>query len=714
MVSCRDAGAGDRAPAPPIAEPPRGVTQASPPTPTPKAERAALSRELSELLVELSIAVHRFAMYPPGHPSLGPAVENVVGRLADVLVEREGLAIGVAQRQLVIEGVATDARHPVLGDLARRLHHHQVGAVSFRRGVRAAEVEHLLEALAADPERGSGPLGATDLPRSEHVRLHAVGYERLGLEGEGEGPGAAAAMTDRAAQLWLGLAQAAMAREEPLGEAPDAGAVARSITEHRRDTAYDQVVVGYLLQLAEELKGGDGAGEAGRVRRRLSALIRELDEDTLARLVEMGGDLGQRKRFLLDANQGLALDAVVKVLRAAASASQQTISTSMTRLLNKLAIHAEQGGGRVRRQADTALRENVEELLADWKLKDPNPDAYTLVLDGMARAAPLFEGGEGTGDEVAGAERLVEMALEVDAWGTTVRKAVHDLLKDGRAPFLLELVDGAPEHSRLADRIRRHMMAPEQFKKVLGGDDVDERTLHALVARMGSAAVDPLLDVLSESDSLPVRRKVFDQLATMGPFVGQRTLERLDDPRWFVQRNMLALLQRLSAVPEGLDVGRFLAHPDPRVRREAFPLALRFEALRDRGMAGALADDDERLVRMALLELQKDLPETLVPTLVSRVVRSEKRSPELRAMGARALRHSRSPLALESLLGLATQGRSLLGRARLADRSPALLAALRTLAEVWAGDARAADVLEAAARAKDPDVRAAAEARGGA
>ena len=83
------------------------------------AERAALSRELSELLIELSIAVHRFAMYPPGHPSLAPAVDNVLGRLAEVFVDREQLSIGVAQKQLVIEGMATEARHPVLGGRSR-------------------------------------------------------------------------------------------------------------------------------------------------------------------------------------------------------------------------------------------------------------------------------------------------------------------------------------------------------------------------------------------------------------------------------------------------------------------------------------------------------------------------------------------------------------------------------------------------------------------
>src|SRR5262245_9154325 len=38
-----------------------------------KAERVVLSRELSAFLVEISIALHKHAMYPAGHPSLEPA-----------------------------------------------------------------------------------------------------------------------------------------------------------------------------------------------------------------------------------------------------------------------------------------------------------------------------------------------------------------------------------------------------------------------------------------------------------------------------------------------------------------------------------------------------------------------------------------------------------------------------------------------------------------
>ena len=73
-------------------------------------KHAVLSRELSEFLIELSIAVHRYAMYPPGHPSLRPAVENAVGRLGEIFMDRRTVSIGVANRQLVIEGVATDPR----------------------------------------------------------------------------------------------------------------------------------------------------------------------------------------------------------------------------------------------------------------------------------------------------------------------------------------------------------------------------------------------------------------------------------------------------------------------------------------------------------------------------------------------------------------------------------------------------------------------------
>lgn len=64
-------------------------------------ERAALSRELSDFLIELSIALHKHAMYPDGHPSLGPAADGVAKRLYALLQDRGTLSLGVARNQLV-------------------------------------------------------------------------------------------------------------------------------------------------------------------------------------------------------------------------------------------------------------------------------------------------------------------------------------------------------------------------------------------------------------------------------------------------------------------------------------------------------------------------------------------------------------------------------------------------------------------------------------
>jgi len=668
-------------------------------------DRPALSRELSEFLVELSIGVHRHAMYPTGHPSLTPVVENIVGRLAKIFEVRGTLSIGVAQRQLVIEGVATHQGHPVLSDLARRLHDHQLSALSLEKGIRASEVSGLLASLAQETERGGTPLGLLppeEAPRWEHAKLYRVGYERLEIT-EPDDPTFDPERTDRATALWLGLAQAALASEEPLEAVPDAAEVARSISEHRKESAYDQVIVGYLLQLAGELKGAQGA-DSEKVRRRVSRLIDALDADTLGRLVQFGGDRAQRRRFLLDSNQSLAVESVVKVLTAAARSSEQSISTSMTRLLSKLAAHAEHGSQQQRSQADTALRENIEALISGWDLQDPNPEAYTNVLDAIARAAPVFESAEETVDPLSGAMRIVDMALEMDAWGPTVASAAAAVVADGGIDALLEVLADAPPDSSVARTLRGHLMGPEELRRILSLGRVSDEGLRTLFDAIGDDAIDPLLDVLADAEDRTVRRHVFKALSSMGSVVGPRAVSRLSDKRWFVQRNMLALLARLTDPPEDFDPQPFMEHPDMRVRREAFPLALGLPRLRDKALVGSLTDTDERVVRMALLELRQGVPDPVLPTLVNRVVKAEERSPDIRALAVKALAASRSTLAFKTLLDLVTAGKTLFGRTRLARPTPQTLHAFRGLAQNWADRDEVKRILRAAARSKDPAI----------
>lgn len=691
----------------PLSENPRGYVTNKPLQEEPDKKTATLPKELSEFLLELSIGVHRYTMYPPGHPSLVPVAETVLSKLLDALGETRFLSIGVAQDQLVLEGVATESRHPVLQELARRLHGHQLASVTFRAGTGPHELIEFLQALSKEPDREVEPIGLSPpetFPSWENIRLAPVGYDQLKLQDD-EGA-SATSRKNRAMELWLGLARSAMVTDEgeDFANLPEGRDLARSIDSRVARKGYDEVVVDYLHRLAEELQGQEGR-EAEAIRKQVDALIGGLDENTLARLVEMGGDRSNRTRFLLSATQGLALQSVMRIVKSAASSPEQNISHSLGRLLSKLSVHADKGVPPVRVGANVALRESVEELIRNWELEDPNPSQYTLILDGLSRSEALSRmRKEEAEDTVAGAVRLLQMSTEVELWGPTVEKAAMDLMEAGEAGTLLELYLGTPARGPFGQAMTKFLVEGGYVQAIFSDAALDEEMLKSVGRRLGPGSISALMDTLCESDSRSARRRAFDALAGFGSTIEESLLERLEDSRWYVVRNMLALAQRLPGIPEGMDPGAFTNHEDERVRREAFPLAFRDPRLRERALVDGLLDVDDRVVWMALSELQGSIPEGLVPVVVERIVK-EIPDTELQVMGIRALGGSDSAMALDCLLEACDGGRSVLGKQKLLPTSPQLMAALGVLTRRWADDPQAKKILSAARRSKDPEVR---------
>ena len=671
-------------------------------------ERAALSRELADFLIELSIALHKHAMYPEGHPSLAPAAAGVTRRAERLFEERTSLALGVARQQLVIEGVATDAKNPVLSELAGRLHRHHLGAVTFHRGLRTAEVADVLRTLAVDAERTGDPLGLgppEQLRAWDHIRLHPVTYERLELLQEDDG---AKERGLRGAQLWVGLARAALAAEAiAADEGPPTPAepavIAKAIDEHPRSAAYDQVIVGYLLQIADELKSTGGA-EAAALRRRTSKLVGALQPGTLRRLIEMGGDNAQRTKFAIDATHGLAVDAVLEIVRAMADASHKTVSDPLLRMLSKLAQHAEQGPADARAQADEALREQVRDLLKGWTLADPNPDAYGTALHRMAAAAPSRVP---RSDYANGAEplRILQTAMETGVLGFGAWRAVERLVEDNRIGTLVDVLDASSDVARpLWDRVT----APGVVRQLTAGDPPDFLTLDRLLPRLPMGAFEPLLDALATSESRTTRRGLLDRLTRapreLGPVIVTRLAAAVP---WYVTRNLLLILDGLPALPEGFSAAAFIAHADSRVRREAVKVSLKVPAERERALLGALRDPDPRTVRLALTAALDDCPPSAL-AIVTELARDAATLSELRVLAIKVLGRAGNTAALSALLELVDGGTSWLGRPKLATRSLELLAALMALAAGWRNDARAAALLALAATSNDPDIRNAA------
>ncbi|MDQ3996028.1 MAG: hypothetical protein M3303_03305 [Gemmatimonadota bacterium] len=688
---------------------------APPSVPTPAGGTpAVLSRDLADFLVEFSIALQKHAIYPAGHPLLNSSVENVVRRLDSLLVDRMSLAIGVARRQLVIEGVATDPSHPLLQELAGKLHRHHLGAVKFTRGIERGELADSLSTLGAEGVRGADPLGLTAAEVSArwcHVRIFPLTYDRLELLDQvpDEAPKDDSQMrASRAAELWVGLARAALMADTANDDAAlEPTAVAKAIDEHAREQAYDQVIVGYLLQIAQEIKVTQGK-EAAALQRRVSKMVSALNPETLKRLLDMGGDVQQRRRFVLDAAQGMTVEAVVDLVKAAADAEGQTVSNSFIRMLSKLALHAraDDEGGR-RALAEGALRDQVTRLLGHWSDNDANPTTYRLALEHLSRTAP---------SEASIAipnfcepERLVKMAVEVGATGPKVEHAVEKLASQGNphVAALLDVLEGAPDGSPVSETIWQQLVKRETLRQLVSATRVDPVLVERFAKRQGFGAATVLLDSLAavaESGGKWHDRLV-DIIASLGDGAAPAVLIRMRGAPWQLQRDYLAILARLPTPPRGFDASGFLKHAEPSVRREAARLLLRMPELRDRSMITALADSDDRVLFIALNAALEHCSGGAARLIMRRAEQHELKDSTLRVLGVRAVAAQQTEESLDWLVRRVVTRTRWLKRLKLAARSAETLAALAAIAGLWRDHPKSATALALAAKSVDSEVR---------
>jgi len=665
----------------------------------------SLSRELADFLVEFSIVLHKRSMYPAGHPHLRDSAERFARRLNALLGNRDSVTLGVARNRLVIETVTTDPKNALLRDLAHRLHRHRVAAVHLTRGATGAEIEDVLGALSADPQRGEGPIGKR-LDRVgpwNHIQLRPVGYDRLTLQ---DSPGAQKPMDQITGRdAWLELARLALSTDSaaPVAQA-DPLLVAQAIGRKSGEIAYDRVVLGYLSRVAEEMSGRRGAVE-DQLSERLSGLIDALDPDTLRRLLATGASQAERRQFVLNASQVLAADAVMEVLQAAAKASHQTISHNLLNLLHKLAHHAEAGPVEIRAEADGALRNNVARLIGNWELEDPNPGNYTAVLEGMVRNAPDDPTQESQGG--CEPEIIFKMALELDCIGPSVYAAAEALLNRRELVRVAAMLDAAPRTAS-AEALWRFVATPDRLNAELAICPPDSDAVAILVERLGVTAVNSLLDHLGRTNDRSTRASIMKQLLALGPSAGEVAAARLAGAPWYLQRNILVLISRLGSWPNGFSPLSYAAHVDPRIRREGLKLLLESRGHAAEGVMLGLRDSDEGIVVLALGSAFDSCPPEVIP-LIEAIAMDPRRPAAVRVPSLRILARSRAPQALKVLLSL-TRHRHSWFRKRLAPKSPELLAALTGLASYWRQNPQVSEVLGQALQHSDAEIRAAAQA----
>jgi hypothetical protein len=418
----------------------------------------------------------------------------------------------------------------------------------------------------------------------------------------------------------------------------------------------------------------------------------------------MGGDKAQRRRFLLDASQGITVEAVIDLVKAASAAEGQTVSHSMLRMLSKLAHHPSSSAG-PRAKTDPTVRDVMKRLVDDWSLDDPNPEAYRQALENISSTRGMAESASTNGIALeCEPERMIQIAIEIGAMGPQIHSAMTGLYKSGRAEVLLDLVEQAPKGGA-GTPVWDFLVEEGVFESLFEQPRIDIPLVSRFVRRLGASAAPTLISAVLVFDDAKMRAQFYELLQPFGDDIGPAVAQRIPDAPPAVQRELLALLGRLTALPSGFSAQDYLNNPEPLVRREAVRLLLRDTPTREQAIMNALADTDDRVVFAGLTAAQEKCPRDGIALIKERVDRGQLDS-QLRTMGIRIVAQRRTDETLAWLLEFVVTEAHWPRRPKLRPSTPEMLAALSVIAGTWRDDPDAATAVRLAEQSKDGEVRA--------
>lgn len=663
-------------------------------TTPPSVTRTTLPRELHDFIVEMAIAVHKRSIYPATHPILHGAIEAVQAKASNLLGASGEVSIGIADRQLIVDGHASGEDHPLLSEFAARLADHQIGAVRLQSGVTVEEFERFIASIARPADEDDIPLGRQSDASSTHVVVHPIVFERLGLL-EGDAMGPTNAYQDA---TWRALVNLAMSGDFATGDTVDPRLVASAIGDGRDDAGFDAAVIEKLAALLDEL-GTRGPSAPMAQRARASDLVTAIGEAGLNRLLEVGGRM-QSVRVVRTANDTLAARAVVDLVRAASSNEAVSISGAMLRLLQKLSANAQAPGGKGA-EAERVLRHSVRRLLDGWTLENPNPELYERVLEDASVPSPKRV--TDLRRDVAEPERILDIAIETSTLVPGVEVALSRLaLRDGLAAVLERLRDypESPVRESLVDRL----LNEASLREYLAQPSLDMALLRHAVDRMKSRAIEPLLSALErrgDADAVALG----ELLARMGWDVLEPLGAAMPDAGPSLLRRLLPVFDRLDAWPPQTDPMHYAAHPDAAIRRESIKFLLRSDTTRDAAIALAVRDRETRIFSLGLSALAKTCPPAVARALMGRYEESGL-TPDLRTRIIRAVALSRNVEAEHWLGNLLVTKRWWLGSLRLRKATPETLAAAAAVVTYMGGSTLAQQVKALAAQSRGDYQRA--------
>ena len=345
---------------------------------------------------------------------------------------------------------------------------------------------------------------------------------------------------------------------------------------------------------------------------------------------------------------------------------------------------------------------SLESTIQD-ELSRPLPDE---VLEIVATILAAEESTAGFLDSASAFQRFIELAIEE---GDVAR--ANNLTARLRAVAASKAKDRA-EFSGLAEQVIREIGRPSflgQMAPTLNAHSgIDPGILTNFLVQLGPSAAPAICDLLGQVNQMKYRRALCESLAISCKDEVEVLIERLNDSRWYVIRNIVYVLGKIAhqGVERALD--RALHHEDVRVRKEAVRALGNIESSTSRAyLVSAFRDQDSGVRVQAAMTLAGKRDERSAQSLLVVIQSSDfaKRDTSERQSFFEALGRCGSDYLVPRLAGMLTRGGGFLVF-RSGNEEERLHAAL---ALAWLGTPGALSVLNREITSKRDNIRKAVE-----
>jgi hypothetical protein len=656
------------------------------PTPDASTESAFIRRHGATFVADLVISRRHLQSYPATHPVVTTALKKTMASFTPLIAERRAFTLGVARQGLLLHNEPLGAGIDKFREFAATLSSFGIITVSFCEGLQPEEL-HAFNTIINRPRNevweDGGIRHAFENAAIHSIKIQVVDPSVFTLtdelcDGYPADPwdifvrklldGYFSVSPDRLMQL-LSASPAELAGEF--------AAIIAGIPEEAHQQAV-RTLADFFVAMAER-HGSSGIQDdlLDKIASFIAGIPSSLRCDFILNICNASENMTGFSEQLL---QRIPADAFLEAMQSVATHGGN-IPEMLLKLMQRLSAQAGSAPDLDAAIAAPGGAEKVRVLLRESHVEQFVPPAYQKALMAILATDTM---------PAASMQALEELSKTME----------YDHLESKVGDIICEIIREIPVKER-GDGVRSNLMGLASHHLLNGDFNSLERTcriildeanemqsaalfdpgfiqeildaaqvlgrdkfqaIRSIISTVGHPFVVPLMERLFAEENRSLRRFWFDCLGDLGEMVRNAALERVNDERWFVVRNLIIMLRAFSDQEVQRQVRRLVNHPHPRVRKEALKSLLAYrDSMADRLLLQDLDSNDPArklaAIQIAEVSVNPDVVRKLLAIIDSSGIREY--GLEVKSAAVQALAAIGDPQALPKLKEILTSVRFL-------------------------------------------------------